>query len=63
MYCSRAIRAADWSHLRDALLNDNWQFRNRLKPETGDTDIGDSFWSSNGEPDIRMGVIYIRRPV
>jgi hypothetical protein len=43
------------------MVKDGWQFRNLLKPKTGDSDVGDAFWSSLGEPDIRLDVIYLRR--
>ena len=61
MYDSRAVRADDWPHIRDSMVKDGWQFRNLLNPKTGDSDVGDAFWSSLGEPDIRLDVIYLRR--
>ncbi len=63
MHDSRAIRVEDWSQIREGLVKDGWQFRNLLKPKAGDSDVENVFWSSDGEPDIRQGVIYIRRQV
>jgi hypothetical protein len=65
-YNSRAIRDADWSHIRDQLLSDGWYFRNLVPLHTGELDTTeldttDKFWSIHGEPDIRGGVIYVRR--
>lgn len=60
-YNSRAIRAENWSQIGASMVKDGWQFRNLLKPEAGDSDIDDVFWSSDGEPDNRQGVIYIRK--
>jgi hypothetical protein len=61
LYESRAVRAEDWSQIRDSMVKEGWQFRNLLKPKIGDSDVDNVFWSSDGEPDIRLGVIYVRR--